>query len=166
MIKYSISDTLTLAAHINMSGCLKDLNNFILNEGCADAMPVFVGNEVVIDTDCIERKIARKERRNRNKSMDSSFVIIDDINSSKEIMLVESRFNYQNMKNLNQQELFDKVIGTIQALNYPSNIHNKYIYIFNSNLKQQAIRRFRNMVPSMPNNYIATDIRDLKATYF
>lgn len=165
-MKYSEIETTKFAAQINQTACLVDLNRLVLTEGCIDTMPVFTSNEVVIDMDCVERRIARAARRNRNKSMDSSFVIVDSSNNANEILLVEFRFNYENMKNLDKSKLHAKVIGSKNALNNIVNIHNKYIYIFNSDLKQQAIRRFRNMNPSMPTNYIATDIHNLKATFF
>lgn len=165
-MKYSKVETLALSVQIDKVGCLIDLNTLILKEGCLDTMPVFINNEVVIDMDCVELRIAQAERRNRNKSMDSSFVIVDCSINANEILLVEFRFNYENMKNLDKKSLFNKVLGSRNALSPLTNIHDKYIFIFDTDLKQQAISRFRRMVPSMPNNFIATDIHFLKAAYF
>jgi len=166
MMRYSQVETSGLAVQINKPQSLKDLNQLIVSEGYAGTMPVFTNSEIIIDMDYVEEVVANEEGRNRNKSMDSSAIITNDSGTVKEILLVEFRFNYLNMRNLDKRALFDKVTGSINALNNPTNIHNKYIYIFNSNLKQQAIRRFRNMVPSMPTNYIAADINDLKTLYF
>ncbi|KMU62805.1 hypothetical protein EZBTHKR_1288 [Elizabethkingia anophelis] len=96
--------------------------------------------------------------------MDSAFVVS---NGKTEILLVEFRFNYVKMKNLDKKELFGKVNGSKNALRSSTLIiQDRYFFIFDKNLKEQAKRRFRNMVPSMPNNYIATDLSDLKSLYF
>jgi len=160
-MKYSKFKTLKLAVNFQKQDCLQNLNTLVVAEGCTEAMPFFMNNEVVIDMDCVERKLAISNRRLKFKSMDSAFV-----NSIDEIVLVEFRFNYVNMKNLDKSSLFGKVSGSTAALAGYGNIHNKYFFIFDSSLKNQAIRRFRDMNPSMPQNYIATDLNDLKATYF
>lgn len=161
MLRYSKIDTEKLAIDINKTECLVYLNKLIIDEGCLDEMPVFENNEVVINMDCVEKLVAKSENRKQLKSMDSSFVIGND-----QILLTEFRFNYKKMSNLNREELFGKVLGSKNALNNSQNIHNQYFFIFNSNLKYQAIRRFRNMVPSMPNEYIAIDILDFKNMFF
>ena len=165
-MKYSKFKTIKLSVLLNKSECLVDINTLIIKEGCLEDMPMFVNSEVIIDMDCVERNLSIEQGRagTPNKSMDSAFVISDNINI--EILLVEYRFNYTKMKNLDKASLLGKVIGSISALNPMLNIHPRYFYIFNSDLKNQAIRRFRNMNPSMPNDYIATDISELKALYF
>jgi hypothetical protein len=165
-MKYSKIETINLSVLINKKQCLKNLNELIITEGCTDVMPVFTNEEIVLDMDFVEGRTASEQKRIPHKSMDSAFMIIDKEGDNKEILLVEFRFNYSNMKNLDKKSLFDKVAGSELALKSPTNLHNKYIFIFNTNLKNQAIRRFRNMVPSMPKNYIATDINDLKVLYF
>lgn len=164
---YSKSETLVLADEINRNKCIKELNFLISKDGCSETMPFFVNEEIVLNMDCVEGKLASEEKRSPNKSMDSAFIITNHDGNKKEILLVEFRFNYENMKNLDKYELFDKVTGSINALKKSkTKIKAKYIYIFEPNLKQQAIRRFRNMVPSMPLNYTVLDIHDLKSSYF
>lgn len=165
-MKYSKKQTIKLATEINRIPCLINLNDLILKEGCSNLMPVFLNDEIVIDMDCVESKLAKEEKRIKKKSMDSAFIIAN-AEKGEEVLLVEFRFNYKNMKNLDKFELFDKVNGSTSALKATSiNICDKYIYVFNSDLKEQAVRRFRNMVPSMPVHYVATDIVDLKARFF
>lgn len=160
-MRYSKFKTLKLAVNLQKQDCLQNLNTLVVAEGCTEAMPFFTNNEVIIDMDCVERKVAASNGRLQFKSMDSAFV-----NYIDEIVLVEFRFNYVNMKNLDKVSLFGKVSGSTAALTGYGNIHNRYFFIFNSTLKNQAIRRFRDMNPSMPQNYIATDLIDLKAIYF
>lgn len=167
MSKYSKNDTIILANEIDKSSCLKEINAFIFKEGYIETLPLFTSGEFIIDMDCVEAKICAIESRLYNKSMDSAFTIINDSSTDKKILLVEFRFNYEKMKNLDKRELFGKVSGSTNALKLFSDIiEEKYYFIFNSNLKEQARRRFRNMVPSMPDHFIATDIHELKAIYF
>jgi hypothetical protein len=79
---------------------------------------------------------------------------------------MEFRFNYQNLKNLDRQKLIDKVKGSTTALSNPTNLHKKYYFVFNSNLKQQAISRLNRMNPMIPQNYIAVDMRDVMDLFF
>lgn len=163
-MKYSLIETINFADFINKKESLVDLNQLIVKEGCIDNMPVFTNCEVVLDMDLVEKITAKTENRILNKSMDSSLIIEDKQN--KKVLLVEFRFNYVNMKNLDKNDLYGKVNGSSSVLNNISNIHNQFFFIFNSNLKYQAIRRLRNMVPSMPSHYVATDIEGLKNVFF
>ena len=95
MKKYSIKGTESLATQINVFSCLEDLNSLITREGCKKIMPFFAHDEIVIDMDCVEAKIANELLRNKNRSMDSAFVISDIADIDEEILLVEFRFNYQ-----------------------------------------------------------------------
>ncbi len=165
-MKYSRVETLNLAAQINKEECLEDLNKLILREGCSDTMPVFKKNEVVLDMDCVEYELATTEGRTFNKSMDSAFVIVNDDGTAREIILVEFRFNYQSLKNLDKDDLLDKVSGSTNALKNTFSIHQRYIFIFNSNLKQQAINWLFRKYPRLPLSYIALDINDLKSVLF
>ena len=166
MIKFSQVETHILSIKICTENCLVDINVLIAKEGCSEAMPVFNSKEEIIDMDFVEAVLARAKKRNQSKSMDSVFVIKSDSENTNQAVLTEFRFNYENLKNLKKQDLFGKVAGSTIAINGKESIHPKYYFIFKSNLRQQAIRRFRNMNPSMPNNFIATDIVGLKALFF
>ena len=166
MKKYSLNETITFADLINKTCCLEDLNVLISREGCMETIPFFIENEVAIDMDCVEVLISNELSRNRNKSMDSAFIITENDFEESEILLVEFRFNYTCMRNIKKDSLLGKVEGTINALNNQLNIHPEYIFVFNSNLIQQAIRRFRNINPKLPTNYKITDIAGLKHLFF
>lgn len=167
MKKYSIEETESLANQIGMNEFLIDINQFIEEEGCTQRMPVFLQGELVLNMDLVEKEIAKHELRNLNKSMDSAFIITDNIVRSKEILLVEFRFNYEKgLRNLDRKALLGKVSGSMNILNNILDIHDNYYFIFDSNLKQQAINRLRRMNPVVPSNFIATDINDLKSIFF
>lgn len=167
MKKYSIKGTESLATQINMFFCLEDLNSLVTREGCKEIMPFFAHDEIAIDMDCVEAKIANELLRNKNRSVDSAFVISDIIGINEEILLVEFRFNYQTgLRNLDRKVLLGKVNGSMNILNNIRKIHDNYYFIFDLNLKQQAINRLRRMNPVVPSNFIATDINDLKSIFF
>lgn len=165
-MKYSRTETLNLSDQIEQDLCLEYLNKLISDEGCSSPLPVFVNNEIVLNMDCVEADLANSNGRLKDKSMDSVFVIIDNNGANAEILLVEFRFNYQSFRNLKRDKMLGKVSGSISALFPISNIHGKYIFVFESSLKNQAISRLNRMNPRIPTDYIAMDINDLKSIYF
>jgi len=145
--------------------CLKDLNQIILDEDDSlVVLPTIFNNTTVLDLDCVEIIDAKNERRTRNRTMDCTFAISNPINT--EMLLVELRFNYQNLSNLNRTVLIEKVAGSLLALGNTININSNYILIFQPHLVQQAINRLQRMNPQIPNNYIAMDLNQLINTYF
>ncbi len=87
------------------------------------------------------------------------------VTNKEEMLLVELRFNYQNLKNLKKSDLEGKVRGSVALL--PNNvIHTEYLFIFQPNLVAEARRRLARMNPVIPNNYKTMDLDKLKETYF
>lgn len=166
-MKYSNEKTREMAKAIGFPKCLEDLNTIVSRDGCLVAMPYFTKMEIVIDMDCVESNIARSEGRNNNKSMDSAFVTLDEDGSSK-IVFAEFRFNYKSMKNLRAKDLRGKKKYSLQNLKQLGelNFHDKFYYIFNDNLKEQARRYFRSLYPSMPNNFKPITIEEMKVAFF
>ncbi len=162
-MKYSKIKTLTLSNSLNKSECLVNFNDLIINEGYTGVL-VFNETDIVLDMDCVELKIAQSEHRVNNSSMDCAFVIDDE--SNEEVLLVELRFNYKNMKNLDRNKLLKKVLGSTLAIDNSIPINNKYIFIFKKSLVQQAKNRLYRMMPKIPNNYLSMSIQELKTEYF
>jgi len=145
--------------------CIKDFNRIILEEDDSlSVLPTVFTDIKVIDLDCVEIEKARREHRNRNRTMDSTFAISDS--SSLEMLLVEFRFNYTNLANLNRLILLEKVTGSESILGNSVRIHRYYIFIFKPHLVQQAINRLQRMNPRIPNNYIAMDLNQFLLMYF
>ncbi len=165
-MKYAKKATVEFAKHIGKEECLEPVDQLIINEGCIDQNINFNGDELVLNMDCVEGKIALLEKRHCNKSMDSAFIAEDLNGASQQIVFVEYRFNYVNLSNVKKQDLFGKVTGSTLALNNPTNIHPNYYYVFNSNVKQQARSRFNRMNPAMPQHHIAVDMFDIKNLFF
>ena len=94
--------------------------------------------------------------------MDSAFLL-----KSRKVVLVEYRFNYQNLKNLDSKKLTSKKFYSEQIV-----VKNKYLvysdfyYVFSSNVIEQARRRFRNFNPKLPQVYKVIELKDLKSMFF
>ncbi|NHM08354.1 hypothetical protein G4D82_14085 [Flavobacterium sp. CYK-4] len=163
-MKYNKAATISHTLSTTYPCCVKDFNQVILEEDDnLVALPNYFTNVNVIDLDCVELNKAKAEIRPQNKTMDTTFVISNT--TTAEMLLVELRFNYRNLSNLDRNELLGKVVGSV-LLCSPSVINNNYIFIFQSNLVQQARSRLQRMNPRIPNNYIAMDLAELIATYF
>lgn len=166
-MKYSRIETIRFGIQIGFKDCLTNLNNLLIKDGCLESMPFFDEKNIVLDMDCVERKIAKTEKRSNNKSMDS-LLLIKDSAGNTEIVFVEYRFNYKSMRNLKAGDLKNKKKYSERHIKNKgfTNIHSKYYYIFDSGLKAQARRYFRNLYPLMPNNFKPISISDLKSMFF
>lgn len=165
-MKYANQATVDFAKAIGKEDCLEPIDKLIIKEGCEDQFPDIKGDILVLDMDCVEWKDALIEKRDRFKSMDSAFIIENENEINQEIVFVEFRFNYKNLSNLKKQELFDKVEGSTAAIKQNVKINQNYYFVFNSNLKQQAISRFNRMNPAMPQHFIAVDMNDIREIFF
>ena len=82
------------------------------------------------------------------------------------MLLVEFKFNMGNPNNLSHVDMRGKVAGSISVLGPTRAIHNEYIFIFQSNLTQQARSRMARMIPVIPATYIAMSIDELRTKFF
>lgn len=164
-MKYSKNCTLAHYLAVKLPTILKDLDLIIHNE---DDSSLKAANNFqdtkVMDMDAAEVETAKQDLRLQNSTMDCCFAI-SDLNNTK-MLLVEFRFNYTNLKNLNRNKLLDKVAGSILLLGNTIEIFQEYIFIFQPSLKAQAQRRLFMMNPKIPTYYIALDINDLKSRFF
>ncbi|MCQ4142241.1 hypothetical protein [Chryseobacterium sp. EO14] len=164
-MKYNKVETLKHVIAISYANCVKDYNQIVLDEDDSiNLLPTIFDNVQVIDLDCVEKKLAGNERRNQKSTMDTTFAISDSLRL--EMLLVELRFNYINLANLNRKKLLDKVAGSTSILGSSIKINNDYIFIFKSNLIEQAKNRLLRMNPVIPSNYIVMDLQTLFDTYF
>ncbi len=164
-MSYCRTTTENHSVAISHPSTLKDFNIINAKEGYSGPA-VFTNGEIVIDMDEAEAIISRNEGRVRRRSMDISFAV-DNLNlSGKEMVLVELRYNYVNMQNLSRTILEEKVIGSLNVIGTSVPIYTDYIFIFQSNLIQQARSRFFRMNPRINSNYVVMDINDLKVLFF
>lgn len=159
-MKYSKQKTVSHIVAQNYSSCLVDIDQLIFQD---DDSLFEVGNKFdnsnVIDLDGVEILRAKTERRNQKSTMDCTFAISNEFKT--EMLLVEFRFNYVNLQNLNRNKLVDKVECSHEILGDSLPINENSIFIFQKNLKAQAQSRLYRMYPRVPNNYIVMDLDDL-----
>lgn len=164
-MKYDLNSTINHYLAVRLPQIVTDLDLLISRE---DKSSIIVSNgfpnSKVMDLDAAEVEKARCESRPQNSTMDCSFAV-SDLKETK-MLLVEFRFNYVNLKNLNRKKLIDKVAGSILLLGNSIQCYPEYIFIFQPGLKAQAKRRLFMMNPQIPTNYIALDLNDLKSRFF
>ncbi len=163
-MKYNRDSTINHELVQKYPNCLQDFDEIIFNDDDSlDSKPNDFNNVKVINLDDVEISVSREQNnRQRNKTMDTTFVISNE--NKEEMLLVELRFNYTNLKNLKLSELKGKIEGSCLLLN--DLIHEKYIFIFKTNVTPVARNRLSRMNPKPPQNYEVMDLDKLKETYF
>ena len=157
---YSLQKTIKLGEIINKN-CLSNLNLISVKDGCSICHDVFILNLIVLDMDCVELSFCIGVK-SPQKSMDFAFVSNND-----EVILVELRCNYINLKNLKRNDLLEKRKNSEDILikHGYSLFYNKIYCVFSDSFKQQAIRRLRNMNPTIPSEFVAISVTDLKSFF-
>lgn len=160
---YCLNQTKLFADTINCSSCLISLNVLINKEGFDNVeQHIFPDEHLCVDMDNVEKILADIENRNRNKSMDSAYVL-----RTGDVVLVEYRFNYQNLRNLKSNTLILKRTHSEQIVKkYNYSVHSNFYYVFNRNVIEQAKRRFYRFNPKLPQIYKAVDLQDLKLKFW
>ena len=157
---YSLQKTIKLGEIINKN-CLSNLNLISVKDGCSICHDFFSLNPIVLDMDCVELSFCIGVK-SPQKSMDFAFVSNND-----EVILVELRCNYINLKNLKRNDLLEKrkYSEDILIKHGYSLFYNKIYCVFSDSFKQQAIRRLRNMNPTIPSEFVAISVTDLKSFF-
>lgn len=144
----------------NFNKCIVNFDAFCKAEG---AKKTPFSNEECVNLDKVESIMAKSEKRNLRKTMDAFFGI--KLGHQKKIILCEFRLNYKNVNNLSKSELDAKLSNSINIIGHNPMINNCYLFVFNSNLKNQAYRRLRALY-SNKKTMQAIDLVDLKNLYF
>lgn len=164
-MNYSKEDTLNHKLAITYHECLVDLDELIHKENDSSLnKDVQFASSIVIDLDSVEILKAKAEGRQQNSTMDCSFAIATK--NGIKMQIVEFRFNYSNLRNLNRNKLIDKVSGSVLLLENSPPVNSNYVFVFNKNLIAQATSRFFRMNPKIPTNYVVMDLDHLKLLYF
>ncbi|KAF2518361.1 hypothetical protein E0W68_10090 [Flavobacterium salilacus subsp. salilacus] len=144
------------------SNSLIKIEKLLVNEGLKGANPFTDTEHLVVNMDHVETYFAKKEKRNERSSMDFSFGISSP---SEKYVLAELRFNYKKITNISKVDLIHKVEGSITTLKGKVELNSEYLFIFQSNQKEQARSLFyRNL--RMPKNYLVKDVTELKTDFF
>lgn len=120
-------------------------------------------NEICINLDKIESFLARSEKRSCNKTMDLCFGALE--NNAKQIVLCECRFNYQNADNLSKTDLDAKMAYSKQLTGNEIAIHNHFIFLFKTGVKNQAYNKLRRLYSNRDFCKVL-DIHEFKQVFF
>lgn len=168
--KYNRQATHDHEASVKYPSCLKSLEHLILKDynGLTQSeLKSFFSSDPadynILSIDDVEILIAKSEKRNRNCTVDSAFVINKD--DEYRILLVEFRFNYENVQNLKRIDLLNKISGSQNILKDTLSYHDKIYFVFDEKLKQLAKNRLMRMNPRVPQSFEAINLQDL-AVYF
>lgn len=145
---------------VSDKSCIELINAVCIAEG---AKKTQFATEVCLNLDKLEGKFAQKDKRNARKTMDISFGVSSG--NEQRTVLCEFRLNYKNVNNLKKSELDSKILNSKSIVGHSPLIYTPYIFVFNSKVKNQALRTLRRLY-SNRNNTIAFDLNELKAIYF
>ena len=127
----------------------------------------FPNKEVVINMDTVEAYNASLIPRDKVKSMDIAFGISNPDGTAQQMVLVDLKLNVQqSLSSISKDDLTEKIIGSRTALGAELAIHGRYIFIFQSNLVEQARRLFFRWHPRLDGENTAMDIPKFRLAYF
>ena len=81
------------------------------------------------------------------------------------MVLVELRLNYKKVVNLDKKELDEKITHSKDILGHSPIILNKYYFVFQTNIRQQAVYYLRRLYINK-NDVLGIDLDELQAIYF
>ncbi|ATR79058.1 hypothetical protein [Moraxella osloensis] len=165
-MKYDFNNTIFNNLVATYPNCLENLDDIVFkDDNDMHVKQINFPNVFVLNLDIAEINRCQILACNRSRTMDLSFFVSDK--TSLEIQLVELRFNYKNLSNLNRKVLDEKIIGSKNLLcNINFSFSNKFIFIFKKNLIQQARNRLNRMKPIVPSSYVIMDMIELKKEFF
>lgn len=140
--------------------CLQNIKAIVISEGGKKSN---FSDETAINLDCVEQSKSKLQKRNANKTMDMVFSF--DNEKIIQMILTEFRLNYTNVNNLSKSELDAKISHSKNLLGHQPTIHNVYLFVFQTKLKQQATSVLRRLYSNKP-THKALDITDLYTEYF
>jgi hypothetical protein len=143
------------------SDCIESIHALIRNEGGKKSL---FKDEKCLNLDKIETKQAQEKKQEiKFATMDCSFGI--SYRKQKRMILCEYRLRYKNVNNISKTELDSKIAHSKNVLGATCIIHNCYLFIFSSEIKEQAKNKLRRLYNG--NKAVkAMDVNELKELYF
>ncbi|KAA6346011.1 hypothetical protein EZS27_006436 [termite gut metagenome] len=154
--KYCEATTCEHNLAIKHPDCIESIHAVIRNEGGKKS---FFKTEKCLNLDKIETKQAQEKKQEIKATMDCSFGISHG--KQKRMILCEYRLRYKNVNNLSKTELDSKITHSKNLLGTTYVIHNCYLFVFNPEIKKQAIHRLRWLYNGSKNREVI-DINKLK----
>ena len=157
---YASEKTRQHPVSLKFHDCVERIDDIIIREG--GDKDTFT-EEVAINLDKVEKNLARRQKRNLQKSVDMAFCII--YGKETNVVLTEIRLNVKKKFEISRSELEAKVRHSEEILISEIKIHKKYYYIFPKEKLGKANYQLRSLFKHEP-YHIALDIEGLKELFF
>ena len=168
-MKYSPSETIQHFKNIkalydvDIRNCLSPIGDLYLNEG-GDIS--FNNTETVINLDCIERFLIRKQDRIGNNTMDFTFIIN---NSSKELVLADFKLNTlpkSRLQSINKSRIENKILNSVNSFSLNMPVHADKYLIFRKEIVPVAVSRINRQYHNRKHNIKSNDINEFYNLFF
>ncbi len=160
-LNYCIETTKNHPIVLLHKDCIQNIHDVCLKDG---AKRTGFTTEVCINIDAIEAADAKKNKKQRERTMDFCFGVKSK-NNKPNMVLVELRLNYKKVVNLDKKELDEKITHSKDILGHSPIILNKYYFVFQTNIRQQAVYYLRRLYINK-NDVLGIDLDELQAIYF
>ena len=166
-MKYCYPTTFNHSVASLCPNVLENINSLAVREGFMTGAPLFPQMEIVINMDDVEAHNAYLVPRKQVRSMDLAFAISSQDKRTKEMVLVDLKLNVgPSLSSILKDELVEKIVESRKTLGNEVKIHGQYIFIFQTNLVEQARRLFFKWNPRLDGENTSMDMDRLKSTYF
>ena len=122
------------------SNCLVNLDVLFKREG---GLGKNLNNYLCLDLDQVETNISKRDKRNKNSTVDCVFGISK--NNQSKIVLCELKFNSKKPTNLKKTDLDAKLNYSKSIIGQQPSIYQKAIYLFKAKVKNQAKSHIRRL---------------------
>lgn len=143
------------------------MDDMVCREGYKGDLPIFPSNSICIDMDQVEKLRSLADNRERQKSIDSTYMIDDG--ETSEAVLVEYKLNYvNNVNNFSLTDTKSKCEASEAVLKeFGACIHPKVYCVFHTNFIEEARNRlYRRFLGKMPPPYVVVDVARLSELHF
>lgn len=158
-LQYCEISTRTHPCALEFETCVQEIGAICKAEG-ARSNPF--NHEICINLDAVEENRAKRHKTERQKTMDLCFAVK---NGKTKMVLVELRLNYNNVKNIREREMRQKIDCSRGLIKHEPTILDKYFFVFRTNIIHQAESRLRRF-NSNRSNWVGLDLNRLKKLFF
>ena len=143
------------------TSCMTMINELCVKEG-ANKTPF--NDECCFNIDRVEEIIAHKEKRVKHSTID--FFIGVKFDNNFGVLLCELKLNVKNVKNFSREDIDNKIKYSINIIGHEPKIIKPYLFIFQSNIRNEATNRLRRLFTNKPNFIQVNDLSQFKENYF
>ena len=165
-MKYCQDTTETHPLSLAHPHFVEDIHAIAMAEGYSRAPVIFENAERALNLDKVKEPIYNALGQDLPRSMDMTIGLKSDDTLHRQMLLVEFKLKVKIPTNVDGKDLIEKVNQSVKMLGETLPIREEYIFIFHSDIKEEARSRFSRRFTKIPRTYIVMDMETFKATYF